>query len=266
MLGTVTPRIGGSGSDAGVAARLACAVTSPGHLDEYLRLRLARVVDPRIGRQALVAIPLQRGAGALNAIVQTEAILRIAVGTTGFSAGAEVRPVPVAGAACVAATTIISGLRSPATEALLELRHEQLPRGSLHRTQASVRDTGDALATGLCHAVVVAQHRGGGGGAADPVAALVERIGALTTIEIARTDRIHELLTVPALAIDTEPIAALRAVLRSPAFRRSLLGLHKYSTRCAGQETRHEPAAQQAEWQRVCEVTLGVNDHQIAPA
>lgn len=256
MLGTGTPRVGGSAGDAGVAARLACAVTSPGHLDEYLRLRLARVVDPRTGRRALVAVGLQRGAGALNAIVQTEAILHIAVGTTGYPAGTEVRPVLVAGAACVGATTIISGLRSPATEALLELHRDQLHRGSLHWTQASVHDAGEALATGLCHAVVLAQHRGAGGGAADPVAALVERIGELATIEIARTDTTHELLVVPALAIDTEPIAALRAVLRSPAFQRSLLELPDYSARCAGQETRHEAAAQQVGWQRMCQVTV----------
>jgi hypothetical protein len=57
-----------------------------------------------------VAIPLRRGAGARNTIVQTEAVLRI--GTNGFAVGAEVRPVPVAVAAFGAATTIISGLRS----------------------------------------------------------------------------------------------------------------------------------------------------------
>jgi hypothetical protein len=89
------------------------------------------------------------------------------------------------------------------------------------------------------------------------VTALVERIGELATIEIARTDTTHELLVVPALAIDTEPIAALRAVLRSPAFQRSLRGLHDYFARCAGQETRQEPPAQQGEWQRICQITLG---------
>jgi putative molybdopterin biosynthesis protein len=255
MLGTRALGVGGSAGDDGAPARLACAVASAGHLDEYLRLRLAHVIDPRTGRQALVAAPLQRGAGALNAIVQTEAILRIPVGTTGFPAGTQVRPIPVAGAAFVAATTIISGLRSPATDALLELRHDQLPRGSLHWTHASVHDASEALATGLCHAVVLAQHRGAGAGP-DPVAALVKRAGELATIEIARTDTTYELLVVPALAIDIEPIAALRAVLRSQAFQRSLLRLDNYSARCAGQETRHEPDAQQAEWQRMCQVTF----------
>jgi putative molybdopterin biosynthesis protein len=262
ILGTGALGVAGSAGDDGVPAKLACPVASAGHLDEYLRMRLARVIDPRTGHEALVAVPLQRGAGALNAIVQTEAILRIPVGTTGFPAGAQVRPVPVAGAGFVAATTIISGLRSPATETLLELRQDQLPCGSLHCTQASVHDASEALATGLCHAVALAQPHGAGVAPADAVAALVKRIGALAAIEIARTDTTHELLVMPAAAIDTEPIAALRAVLRSPAFQHSLLRFDNYSARCAGQETRHGPDAQQAEWQRMRQVTFG---NQLSP-
>ena len=103
--------LGWSAGEQDVAARLACAVSSAEHLDEYLRVRLARIVDPRTGQEALVATPLWRGACALNAIVQTEAVLRIPVGSKGFAAGAEVRLVPVAGAGFGGATTIISGLR-----------------------------------------------------------------------------------------------------------------------------------------------------------
>jgi putative molybdopterin biosynthesis protein len=224
MLGTGALGMGESAGDDGVPARLACAVSSAGHLDEYLRLRLARIIDPRTGREALVAAPLQRGAGALNTMIQTEAILRIPVGTTGFPAGAEVRPVPVAGAAFAAATTIITGLCSPATDALLELRHDQLPQGSLHWTEVSVQDASDALATGLCHAVTLAQHHSAGGDTADPIVALTERIGELTIIEIARTSSANEVLVVPALASHTQPIAALRAVLRSTAFQHRLHG------------------------------------------
>ncbi len=221
MLRTGALGTGESAGD-GVPARLACAVSSARHLDEYLRLRLARIIDPRTRREALVVAPLQRGAGALNTMIQTEAILRIPVGTTGFPAGAEVRPVPVAGAAFEAATTIITGLRSPATDALLELRHDQLPQGSLHWSEVSVQDASDALATGLCHAVTLAQHRSASSGTADPIAALAERIGELTIIEIARTSSTNEVLVVPALASHTQPIAALRAVLRSTAFHRLL--------------------------------------------
>jgi putative molybdopterin biosynthesis protein len=228
MLGMDLPSLGASACYRELPARLACAVSSAAHLDEYLRLRLARIIDPRTGREALVAVPLQRGAGALNAIVQTEAILRIPVGTTGFPAGAEVRPVPVAGAAFVAATTIISGVRSPATDVLLKLSRDRLPRGSLHWTEVSTQDASEALATGLCHAVVLAQHCGDGGGAGDPVAALVERSGELAVIEIARTGSTNEVLVVPVLAYDTRPIAALRAVLRSTAFQRGLLGYGGY--------------------------------------
>jgi putative molybdopterin biosynthesis protein len=230
MLGTGVSISGSAGGD-GVPARLACAVSSAGHLDEYLRLRLARIINPRTGQETVVAAPLQRGAGALNSIVRTEAILRIPVGTTCLPAGAEVRPVPVAGAAFAASTTIISGLRSPATEALLESSRDEASRASLHWALASVQDASEALATGLCHAVALAQQRGAGGGAADPIAALAGRIGELHVMQIARTASTDEVLVVPASAFDTEPIAALRAVLHSPAFERRLLECGGYSSR-----------------------------------
>lgn len=238
---------GSAGAD-GVPARLGCAVSSAGHLDEYVRLRLARIIDPRTGREALVAIPLQRGAGALNTMVHTEAVLRIPAGVNGFAAGVEIRPIPVAGAAFGAATTIVSGLRSPATDALLQLRYDEVPRGSVQWTEFGVQDASDALATGLCHAVALAVDHGTGGGAADPISGLVARVGEVTVIEIARTGSTSEVLVVPAPAFDSEPITALRAVLRSTAFRRQLLGCDGYSGRNAGRETWHGPHAQRTEW------------------
>jgi putative molybdopterin biosynthesis protein len=148
MLGTGISSTAATSGDA-LPARLACAVSSAGHLAEYLRLRLARIIDPRTGQETLVAVPLQRGAGALNAIVLTEAILRIPVGTTGLPAGADVRPVPVAGAAFAASTTIISGVRSPATDALLGLRRDEVSLGSLHlvggQRSRRQRGAGDGL-------------------------------------------------------------------------------------------------------------------------
>jgi hypothetical protein len=232
----------------GVPARLNCAVSSPAHLDEYVRLRLARVVDPCTGQEALVATPLQRGAGALHAIVQTEAVLRIPVGVNGFAAGAEVRPVPVAGAAFGTATTIISGLRSPATDALLDLCYEEAPRGSVQWNEFGLQDASEALVAGLCHAAALAQKRGAGG-AADPIATLVARIGEVTVIEIARTGSTSEVLVVPAPAFDSQPIAALRAVLRSKAFQSRLFRCGGYSGRSAGRETWHGSDVGQTERQ-----------------
>jgi putative molybdopterin biosynthesis protein len=237
----------GPPAEGGVPARLGCAVSSAEHLDEYVRLRLARIVDPRSGRETLVAAPLQRGAGALNVIVQTEAVLRIPVGVTGFAAGAEVHPVPVAGAAFGAATTIISGLRSPATDALLELRRHEMPRGSVQWTESGVRDASQALATGLCHAAALALDQGADGGAAGPLAALVARIGEVTIVEVARTDSTREVLVLPAPAFDSPTIVALRTVLRSTTFRHQLLGCDGYSGRNAGRETWHGPAARRTE-------------------
>jgi putative molybdopterin biosynthesis protein len=231
--------MGGSAGEEGVPARLGCAVSSPEHLAEYLRVRLAGIVDPRTGRKALVAIPLRRGAGALNTIIQAEAVLPIPLGTNGFAAGAEVRPVPVAGAAFGSTTTIISGLRSPATDALLELRHDEVPRGSVHWTESGVQDASDALETGLCHAIALALSQGADGPVIDPIAALVERVGEVTVIEIARIGSSSEVLVVPAPAFRSQPIVALRAVLRSTAFRGRLLECGGYSGRSAGRETWH---------------------------
>ena len=241
--------MGGSTGEEGMPARLGCVLNSAEHLDEYVRLRLTRILDPRTGREALVATPLQRGAGSLNAMVQTEAMLRIPAGTKGVAAGTEIRAIPVAGAAFAAATTIISGLRSPATDALLELRHNDVPRGSVHWAESSMQDASEALATGLCHAVALAQDHSADGGAADPIAALVARIGEITVIEIARTGSTSEVLVVPAPALDSQPIAALRAVLRSTAFQRQLLGCDGYSGCSAGRETWHGPDALRTEWQ-----------------
>jgi putative molybdopterin biosynthesis protein len=246
LLRRVLEAAGSAGED-GVSARLGCAVSSAQHLDEYLRVRLARIVDPRTGREALVVVPLQRGAGALNAIVQTEGVLRIPVGATGFAAGAEVRPVPVAGAAFDTETTIISGLRSPATDVLLELRHGEMPRGSVQWTESDVRDASEALATGLCHAAALALDHGAEGSAADPIAAIVARVGAVTVLEIARIGSTSEVLVAPAPAFDSPPIVALRTVLRSTAFRRWLLGCDGYSGCGAGRETWHGPDARRTQ-------------------
>jgi putative molybdopterin biosynthesis protein len=227
---------GGSAAQDGVPAKLSCAVRSAEHLDEYVRVRLACIADPRTGQKVLVATPLQRGAGALSTIVQTEAVLRIPVGVAGLAAGAEVRPVPVAGAAFGTATTIISGLRSPATDALLELRHRELPPGSVQWTESSAQEASEALARGLCHAAALLLDD-----VADPLAAVVARAGAVTVLEVARMGSAREVLVVAVPAQDSPPIMALRAVLCSAAFQRRLLACDGYSGCSAGQETRHVP-------------------------
>jgi putative molybdopterin biosynthesis protein len=237
----------GSAGERGVPARLGCAVRSAQHLDEYLRVRLARIVDPRTGRDELVVSPLQRGAGAMNAMVQSEAVLRIPAGVTGFAAGAEVRPVPIAGAAFGAQTTLISGLRSLATDALLELRRREIPRGSVQWTDSGARDAIEELATGLCHAAALALNQDAEGAAVDLLAALVARIGDITVLEVARTGSTSEVLVLPAPAFDSPPIVALRTVLCSTAFQRRLLECDGYSGRSAGRETWHGPDTQRTE-------------------
>lgn len=227
----------------GVPARLGCAVHSPAHVEEYVRMRLARVLDPRTGLESLVATPLRRGAGAVNAMVRTEAILRIPQGQIGFAAGTEVRPVPVEGAAFRAATLLVSGLSSPATEALLDLDQEgPSPHGSVQWTETDADEAGGALMSGLCHAIALRLEREDGRGAG-VIAAMVEGAGDVTVLEIARTGSVSEVLVVPAGSFDSPPIVALRTVLRSTEFRRRLLRSAGYSGRSAGRETWHGPAA-----------------------
>lgn len=232
-----TPRA--SGDDV-VTARLACAVTSPAHLDEYLRLRLAGIVDPRTRRETLVATPLQRGAGALHTLAQTEAVLRIPVGATGFTAGTEVKPVLVAGAAFGTSTLIISGVRTPATDILLELSRHELARGSVQWIESSVADAIEALASGLCQAgalvlsLGLASDQGVEGSAPEPLAGLAARIGGLSVLEVSRTSSSREVLVLPASAWDSPPVRGLRTVLSSMAFQSRLLGCDGYSDRNVG--------------------------------
>jgi len=91
----------------------------------------------------------------------------------------------------------------------------------------------------LCHAVAPTQDPSADGGTADPITALAERIGELTVIEIARSGSTNAVPMVPAPASYTQPSAALRAVLRSTAFLRRLLGYRGYSAHIAGRQTWH---------------------------
>lgn len=219
-----------------VSARLACALPSPSPLDEYVRLRLAYIVDPRTALETLVAVPLQRGAGALHTLAQTEAVLRVPVGATGFAAGTEVTPVLVTGAAFGTVTTIINGMRSPATEVLLELRRHELARGSVQWIESSMQDASEALASGLCHAAALEVGQGVEGSPADPVPGLVARAGAVRVLELACTSSSREVLVLPAAAWDSPPIVGLRKVLIGAVFQRRILRCDGYSGRNAGQE------------------------------
>ncbi len=114
-------------------------------------------------------------------------------------------------------------------------------------TECGIRDASDALVTGLCHAAALALDQGAEGDAADPIAALVARVGEVTVLEVARTGSTSEVLVLPTPAFDSPPIVALRTVLRSTAFRCRLLGCDGYSGRSAGRETWHGPDARRTE-------------------
>jgi putative molybdopterin biosynthesis protein len=233
----------GAADELAVAARLAAPIVSAEHLEEYVRVRLARVVAPRTGQVTLVAVALPRGAGAQNTLVQTEAILRIPVGDAGYPAGTTVRPVPVDGAALAAGTTLVAGLRSPATDALIDLLGADRPAAAVHWQPLDERSAVAALADGLCHAAAVRIDLAGERPDERAAAVLVERLGPITLLELAHGAGQAEVLVIPAAAFDSRAIEHLRTVPRSMGYRRALRELAGYTGRGAGHETWHGPAA-----------------------
>jgi putative molybdopterin biosynthesis protein len=226
-----------------VAARLACAVTSRAHIDEYLRMRLARVTDPRTAEEHLAAVPLPRGSGALSTMAQTEAMLRIPAGTAGIASGTTVRAVPVDGAAFGAGTTLVAGSPTPATNALTELHRADLAACVLHWSDLPSEDALDALASGLCHAAALALPVSSTRPAEESTAALAARLGPITVLEIARNRDLVEVLVVPAVAFDSRPAEGLRSTLNSMTFRQRLRHCSGYTSRSTGRETWHGPSA-----------------------
>jgi putative molybdopterin biosynthesis protein len=243
ILDTGAPRA----DDHAVAARLACAVTSPTHIDEYLKVRLARVTDPRTAEEHLVAVPLPRGSGALSTMAQAEAMLRIPAGTAGIASGTTVRAVPVAGAAFGAGTTLIAGSPTPATNALAELHRADLAACVLRWSDLSPEEALDALASGLCHAAALALPVSSTHPAEESMAALAARLGPITVLEIARNRDLVEVLVVPAGAFDSRPVEGLRSTLNAMTFRQRLRDCSGYTSRSTGRETWHGPSTERAE-------------------
>lgn len=230
----------------GVSARLAEPITSAEHLDEYVRVRLTQVLAPRTGSLDLVAVVLPRGASALNTLVQTEAILRVPAGITGYPAGSTVRPVPVPGAAFAAGTTIVNGARSSVADALTEVLGSDLPLSAVHWRTCTESAAIDALADGLCHAAAIAIDVTGGRLDDLTVGSLVDRVGPILLLELARVGARADVLVVPAAAGDHPAIQELRTAVRSIAFRRALRDIPGCSGHGAGHETWHGSAESRA--------------------
>ncbi|SHK15059.1 molybdenum cofactor synthesis domain-containing protein [Pseudonocardia thermophila] len=221
-----------------VPARLAAPVRSTATLDEHVRVRVATVTDPGTAAPHLLAVPLPRGAGALTALIRAEALLHVPVGVDRLAAGAAVQLLTVPGAAFATSTTVLAGPSSPAVDALVDAHRADTADCVLHRTELGEDEALSALAAGLCHAAVAALPLG----AAYPDAAqrLADRLGAITALEVARSDRV-DVLVVPAAAFDSAPVVRLRCTLSSMAFRRRLRDLRGYSGRTSGRETWHAP-------------------------
>lgn len=205
-----------------VPARLAWAVTSAPWSDEYLRVGLASVAHPT---EHLVAVPLARGAGARSTLAHGEGVLRIPAGVAGFAAGEPVEVTPVPGATLAGGTVIVAGHESAPMTALMALCR-------MHRSPVPALD---ALADGLCHAAAMSLRPGADRGA------LVERLGPVTVLEVARSADRQDVLVVPAAAFDSGAVVTLRGVLSSMPFRRRLRELAGWSGRISGRETWHEP-------------------------
>jgi putative molybdopterin biosynthesis protein len=228
-------------ADHDVPARLAGPIVSAEHLDEYVRVRLARVIAPRAGHVTLVAVPLPRGAGALNALAQTEAIVRIPVGMTGYPAGSTVRPVLVEGAAFSGSTIIVNGPRSPAADILIDQLRAALPESAVHWHSRTEHAAVEALAEGLCHAAALTIDAASGRPDDQAAASLADRLGPITLLELARTGEQAEVLVIPAAAFDSLAVEELRTVVGSRGYRLALREIPSYSARSAGHETWHGP-------------------------
>lgn len=223
---------------AGIAARLGTAIHSATHLDEQIRLRLARVPHPQTGRETLVATPLRRGAAGLDSMIKAEATLRIPTGHTTLDAGSEIWLEPSGGAAG-AGTILVSGLTSPAVTALIAVARDN--QHTVHWTESAPLDAAETLLDVLCHGVALRLNADVDVNSHPAVATIATRAGELTLLEIARTVGAREVLVIPGAAFDSPAIDALRAVLRSVAFRRELARCQGYSGRQSGRETWHNP-------------------------
>ncbi|MGY1662648.1 molybdopterin molybdotransferase MoeA [Geodermatophilus sp. SYSU D00705] len=207
-------------TERGIPARLAVALRSPEHVEDHVRVRLARIPHPRTAEERLVAVPLPRGAGALTTLVQAEAVLRVPAGTGELPAGAAVLAVPAAGAPCAPDTVVVRGRRSAATEALVDVRTAELPAGAVSWATCPEADAIDALADGLCHAAALALPLLQGRPDERATAAHARRLGPITVLEVARTADLVEVLVVPAASASCRPVEGLRAALGSTTFRR----------------------------------------------
>ncbi|MGK5115690.1 molybdopterin molybdotransferase MoeA [Geodermatophilus sp. CPCC 205506] len=205
-----------------IPARLAVALRSPEHVEDHVRVRLARIPHPRTAEERLVAAPLPRGAGALTTLVQVEAVLRIPAGTGELPAGTAVLVAPVAGAPCAPDTVVVRGRRSAATEALVDVRAAELPAGAMAWVACPEADAIDSLADGLCHAAALALPLRQGRPDERAIAAYARRLGPITVLEVARTADLVEVLVVPGASASCRPVEGLRAALGSMAFRRRL--------------------------------------------
>jgi putative molybdopterin biosynthesis protein len=226
-------------TDHRVMARLAVAVDSSPQLDEYLRVRIATVVDPVSAAPHLVAVPLPRGASALSTLTRAEAVLRIPVGVDRLLPEAPVWVAPVPGAAFAGSTTILAGPATQAVDALVELHRESAPACVVHRDDLADEAALDALAAGLCHTAAVTLPLG----RAHITAAerLAARLGPITVLEVARSGDRVDTLIVPAAAFDSAPVVALRSTLSSMPFRRRLRDLPGWSGRTTGRGTWYAP-------------------------
>jgi putative molybdopterin biosynthesis protein len=226
-------------TDHRVMARLAVAVGSSPRLEEYLRVRIATVVEPVSAAAHLVAVPLPRGAAALSTLTGAEAVLRIPVGVDRLLPGAPVWVAPVPGAAFAGSTTILAGRATAALDTLVEVHREHMPAGVLHRGDVADEAALDALAAGLCHAAAVSLPLGDAH--LTTAERLAVRLGPIIVLEIARSGDWVDTLIVPAVAFDSAPVVALRSTLSSMPLRRRLRDLPGWSGRSTGRGSWYAP-------------------------
>jgi hypothetical protein len=111
----------------------------------------------------------------------------------------------------------------------------------VHWQSCAADDAVGALADGLCHAAAVTIDSVAGHPDEQLAAALVDRLGPITLLELARIGAQAEVLVVPTAAFDSVPVEELRTALSSMAYRRALHDVPAYTGRNVGHETWHGP-------------------------
>lgn len=137
-------------------ARLGRAIPSPLGIDEFVRVKVARIADgsgagPSAGPAPYVAIPLPRGAGLLSALSQADGTVRVPASREGFDVGETVVVELSRPRASVDRALLVTGSHDLLLDLLASRLSARDPALTLSAGAAGSLGGLVALRDGLCH-------------------------------------------------------------------------------------------------------------------